>query len=230
MPTWDRGASSGMAPRDFAVHCNRVRRSLALDASGVMRRLQRVAAAIVGHSRVLRCERAKLGVDGGRPRGFTLIEMLVVLMIIGLFFGLVSVVTRPDERAVLRLEADRLSQLLDSAATEARLTGRAIAWTAEESGYRFWRSDETASWLEIRDSEMLRARTLPQGILISDFRIENMRPQGGMRLEFTPQGSSLAFTIGLSSGDEYFSVMGSPVGDVRVVPGKGTADGEVALR
>jgi prepilin-type N-terminal cleavage/methylation domain-containing protein len=31
-----------------------------------------------------------------RERGFTLIEMLVVMMIIGLFVGLVSVITRPD--------------------------------------------------------------------------------------------------------------------------------------
>ncbi len=174
--------------------------------------------------------RLKTGVNGARGRGFTLIEMLVVLMIIGLFFGLVSVLTRPDERALLRLEADRLSQLLDFAATEARLTGRAIAWTAEESGYRFWRSDDSANWLEIRDNDMLRARTLPQGISISGFRVENMRPHGGMRLEFAPQGSSLAFVIGMSSGTAYYSVVGSPIGDVRVVPGNGAADGAVALR
>lgn len=175
-------------------------------------------------------EPIKTGVEMGRNRGFTLIEMLVVLMIIGLFFGLVSAITRPDERAVLRLEADRLSELLDFAASEARLTGHAIAWTAEDSGYRFWRSDENANWLEIRDSDMLRARTLPQGISISGFRVENMRPQGGMRLEFTPQGSSLAFTIGMSSGAEHCSIVGSPVGEVRVVPGTGTANGELALR
>ena len=136
----------------------------------------------------------------------------------------------PDERALLRLEADRLSQLLDFAATEARLSGRSIAWTAEESGYRFWRSDDNADWLEIRDSETLRARTLPQGISIYGFRVENMRPQGGMRLEFAPHGSSLAFTIGMSAGAEYYAVVGSPVGEVRVVPGTGTADGELALR
>ena len=56
-----------------------------------------------------------------RRRGFTLIEMLVVLMIMGLFVGLVSAITRPDDRAVLRLEAERLSQLLDFAAAEAQL-------------------------------------------------------------------------------------------------------------
>ena len=167
----------------------------------------------------------------GPNRGFTLIEMLVVLMIMGLFIGLVSTITRPDDRAVLRLEADRLAQLLDFAVTEAQLTGKSIAWTADESGYRFWRFNDDGTWAEVRDSELLRALVLPQGITVSDFRVENMRPQGSMRLEFTPQGSSLAFTIGMSLGKEHIAVTGSPVGDVRVVaPGEGPGNGQVALR
>ena len=166
----------------------------------------------------------------GLSRGFTLIEMLVVLMIMGLFVGLVSTITQPDDRAALQLEAERLSQLLDFAATEARLTGKSIAWTADGSGYRFWRSGDDGAWSEIRDSELLRERTLPQGMAVSDFRVENMRPQGSMRLEFTPQGSSLAFTISMSLGTARYAVTGSPVGEVRVVPGEGKADGEIALR
>jgi general secretion pathway protein H len=166
----------------------------------------------------------------GQSRGFTLLEMLVVLMIMGLFVGLVSTITRPDDRAVLQLEAERLSQLLDFAATEARLTGKSIAWTADESGYRFWRSSDEGAWTEIRDSELLRERALPQGVAVSDFRVENMRPQGTMRLEFAPQGSSLAFTISMSLGTARYAVTGSPVGEVRVVPGEGSTDGQVALR
>ena len=65
---------------------------------------------------------------------------------------------------------------------------------------------------------------------VSGFRVENMRPQGAMRLEFAPQGSSLAFTVGMSLGTEHYAVTGSPVGDVRVVPGEGAGNGEVALR
>ena len=73
----------------------------------------------------------KPAIISGPSRGFTLIEMLVVLMIMGLFIGLVSTITRPDDRAVLQLEAERLSQLLDFAASEAQLSGKSIAWTAD---------------------------------------------------------------------------------------------------
>lgn len=158
-----------------------------------------------------------------RERGFTLIEILIVLMIMGLFVGLVSTILLPDDRAVLRLEAERLSQLLDFAATEARLTGTSVAWTADESGYRFWRSGDTADWTEIRDSDLLRARLLPQGVVVSGLRVENMPPQGAMRLEFVPQGSALAFTIGLTLGAERYAIAGSPVGEVRALPGEGNA-------
>jgi len=162
--------------------------------------------------------------------GFTLIEMLVVLLIMGLFVGLVSTITRPDDRAVLRLEAERLSQLLDLATTEAQLSGHAIAWTADESSYRFWRSGDNGGWYEILDNELLRTRTLPQGMIISDFQVENMRPQAATRLEFTPQGSSLAFAIGLALGTERYTVAGSPIGEVRSTPGTKMMYGDVALQ
>src|SRR5882672_10791676 len=84
-------------------------------------------------------------------RGFTLVEVLVVLIIMGLFVGLVSTITRPDDRALLRLETERLAQLLDLAATESRLTGKSIAWTADGSGYRFWRFGTDTDWAEIHD-------------------------------------------------------------------------------
>ena len=161
-------------------------------------------------------------------RGFTLIEMLVVLMIMGLFIGLVSVITSPDDRGRLRVEAERLAQLLDLAGSEARLAGRPIAWTADESGYRFWRAGDDASWSEIDDGELLRARTLPQGMTVSALRVESLPPQGAMRLEFSPQGSLLAFTIGMSLGAERYSIAGSPIGEVQVLPGEGKSNDGVA--
>ena len=165
-----------------------------------------------------------------RERGFTLIEMLMVLMIMGLFVGLVSTITRPDDRATLRLEAERLSQLLDFATVEAQLTGKSIAWTADGPGYRFWRSGDDGLWSEIRDSDLLRARTLPLGMTVSGLRVENMRPQGSMRLEFAPQGARFAFNIGMSLGTERYAVTGSPVGEVRALPGEGQTNADMARR
>lgn len=165
-----------------------------------------------------------------RTCGFTLIEMLVVLMIIGLLVGLVAAVTRPDDRAVLEVEAQRLATLLDFAATKSQLTGKSIAWTAQGEEYRFWQYYEDSGWSEIRDGELLRARTLPHGMTISDLRIETLRPQGALRLEFMPYGPNPVFTIEISLGAEYYYVSATPTGDMQVSPRTGTTNAGMALQ
>ena len=166
---------------------------------------------------------------GRRGRGFTLVEMLVVALIMGLLVGLVSVVMRPDARGLLRMEAERLAQLMDFAVAEASLTGKTIGWTADGSGYRFWRIREGVGWTEIRDSDLLRERTLPPGMTVSGLRVENTRSQGGMRLAFTPYAPPLLFTIELSMGAEHFAVAASPSGSVRAVLPEGQLHGASAL-
>ncbi|MEJ7746851.1 MAG: GspH/FimT family pseudopilin [Luteimonas sp.] len=163
-----------------------------------------------------------------RVRGFTLMEVLVVLLIMGLFVGLASAIIRPDDRGLLRVEAERLAQLLDLAAVESRLTGNAIAWTADGAGYRFWRTTGDAGWSEVRDSDLLRARVLPQGMRISGLRIENMAARGLMRLEFAPHGATESYSIDLSLGAARYAVAASPIGEVQVVPGEGEASGGLA--
>ena len=156
--------------------------------------------------------------------------MLVVLLIMGLFVGLVSTITRPDDRALLRVEAERLAQLLDLAATQSRLTGKSIAWTADELGYRFWRFSEDTYWTEILDDDSLRARTLPQGMVIAAMRLENMRAPEQMRLEFNPYGATSSFSVEMALGAARCTVAGSPIGEVRVLPDQGTGNGELARR
>jgi general secretion pathway protein H len=151
-------------------------------------------------------------------RGFTLIELLVVLLVMGLFAGLVAATARPDDRVRLRAEAERLAELLDLAAVESRLTGKPMAWTAvsaaEGSQYRFWRWRDDAGWSEPADSS-LRPRSLPQGMAISELRIEALQQPGGLRLEFNPYGS-LAYDFKMSLGAARYAVAASPLGEVRV--------------
>ncbi|MBK1686758.1 prepilin-type N-terminal cleavage/methylation domain-containing protein [Rubrivivax gelatinosus] len=62
------------------------------------------------------------------PRGFTLIELMVVMAILAIGAGLVSLAIRDPAGTRLELDAARLATLLETARTEAR-TGRiAVAW------------------------------------------------------------------------------------------------------
>jgi len=137
-----------------------------------------------------------------------------VLLVMGLFAGLVGALARPDERSVLRFEAERLAQLLDLAAEEARLTGKPIAWTADAAQYHFWRWSEAAGWSEMQD-DSLRARSLRPGLSISGLRVEARRTEGGPRLEFNPH-ASLAYDFQMSLGVAQLVVAGSPLGAVAI--------------
>ena len=140
---------------------------------------------------------------------------------------------RPDERALLRLEAERLAQLLNLAATESRLTGKTLAWTTDGAGYRFLEATRdprgfehgSLQWFEIRGNELLRSRTLPNGMTIARLEVENLPSPGAMRLEFTPYRPGFAFRIRLLLGERHFTVHSSPIGEVRVAPDKGDTSG-----
>ena len=167
-------------------------------------------------------------------RGFTIIEVLVVMLVMGLLAGLVGALVRPDDRGLLRLEAERLAQLLGLAAAESRFTGNATAWTADGPGYRFWRltgdAGSSAQWSEILDSELLRARTLPQGMTISSLRLGDAPAPGAMRVAFAPHGPLLPFSIGMSLGAARYAVAGSAIGELQVSPGGGESSDASAPR
>ncbi len=153
--------------------------------------------------------------------GFTLVELLAVLLVIGLLAGLLSAAWNPDKRGVLRLESERLAQLLSLAAAEARLSGRPIAWTTDAGQYRFWQLNGNSGWSEIRDRDLFRARVLPQGIAIRSLRIENTRPQAAIRLEFNPYGPGRSFHMEVSLAEEGYLIVASPIGEIRATPAVG---------
>lgn len=163
-------------------------------------------------------------------RGFTLVEILVVLIVMGVLVSLVAVNLRQDDRDVLRTEAERLAQVLDIAADEARISGKSLAWTANDSSYRFWRLGPENEWSEIRDNDILRARRLSPGVTISELRVEAMRALESKRLEFRGGSLTLAYSIGLSLGAESLVVSASPIGEVLVSAGNGVPHAEPAQR
>lgn len=171
---------------------------------------------------------SRLTTAAKRIRGFTLIELLVVLLIMGLMVGLISVSIRPDDRGLLRIEAERLAQLLDLAVAESRLAGRPLAWTAEATRYRFWRMTGDAEWSEVQDNDQLRARTLPPGMMISGLQVENTPVGSAMRLEFSPYGLNRIFAIDMVLGAARWTVVASPIGEVRVLSNEGASSGALA--
>lgn len=70
-------------------------------------------------------------------RGFTLLELMVVIVLAGLLVSLVTINITPDPRQQLQREAQRVGQLMGIAADESRIRQQPIVWEADLRGYRF---------------------------------------------------------------------------------------------
>ncbi|MBL0149219.1 MAG: prepilin-type N-terminal cleavage/methylation domain-containing protein [Ideonella sp.] len=73
-----------------------------------------------------------------RPAGFTLVELLVVLVLIGLAAAVVSLALRDPAASRLDQEAARLGALLEAGRAEARASGLPVRFElGSQGGFRF---------------------------------------------------------------------------------------------
>ena len=117
-------------------------------------------------------------------RGFTLIEILVVVIIIATVssIALLSMNLVGDDRD-LDTERKRLAALLEVVQDEAAMQGREFGLELLQTGYRFVEYDPlTAQWGEVLGDDLYRLRQLPEGIEL-ELYVEDKR----IMLENDPQ-------------------------------------------
>ena len=96
-----------------------------------------------------------------RSTGFTLIEIMVVLVIGSIMAAVVAFSAVPSPGRALRFEADRLTQLLALAREEAQVRGRSIRFEASTESYRFLALLDR-QWQPIPNEPDLRERAWDQ--------------------------------------------------------------------
>jgi general secretion pathway protein H len=106
--------------------------------------------------------RPRSRLNRGRAAGFTLLEMMVVLLIAGLLVSLTAVTMTRNPRTDLNEEAQRLALLFESAGDEAQVRARPIAWQPFEGGFRFDQRTQDG-WRPLRD-DLLGPRQWEGGV------------------------------------------------------------------
>ncbi|MCK4676197.1 MAG: type II secretion system minor pseudopilin GspH [Gammaproteobacteria bacterium] len=96
-----------------------------------------------------------------QQHGFTLIELMVVVVIVAILFTYTTLAIRSDSAEdLIKKEAFRLERLIQLALEETILRGEEYAIEIHLDGYRFLRFTET-QWLPLGDDRIFRERKLP---------------------------------------------------------------------
>ena len=149
-------------------------------------------------------------------RGFTLVETLVVLVIIGLVTG-VAVLTLPGKEASLRDDALRLAARATLAAQDSIFSGAPTGLHVTGAGYSFYRM-KAGTWQEVADDRVFSPVIWREGVAAALSREGGARITSKMLIVTTPEvvfdptGLATRFTLTLAENGERFVVDGSATG------------------
>jgi general secretion pathway protein H len=146
--------------------------------------------------------------------GFTLIEIMVVLLIIAITIGMIGVnLSRGDNNRVQE-EADRIVILLQSAREEAILQGQVFAVRFSADSYYFLRLNEKGKLARIETDDILSPRSLPEGVVMS-FVMDGAEADAEAGLILDPSGSFIPFVLTLRAGEARWQAIGLANGKIQ---------------
>jgi general secretion pathway protein H len=150
-----------------------------------------------------------------KASGFTLVELMVVMVIIGLTLGLVSLNAVPSPRQDLQKEAQRIALLLQLARDEAIVRNRLVTFEANSERYHFLVRNETR-WDPLPGDDLLRERSFknaPLQLLLDPTSAGTTNP---LRITFGREPVDKPFVLTLVSGDNNVAIRADGVGHFTV--------------
>ena len=160
-----------------------------------------------------------LNADRGHARrtrntGFTLVEVLAVLVVLGIGLAVVTANLGGGERRELAREAKQLAGALEHAAALAQWRSETLGVSAEGSGYRFWRRADDDRWVAFSSDDVLAARALPAGMTVRPMTYAGAPAAADAIVPLRPSGRNEPYVLRLDSGAGHVVIASDPLNRV----------------
>lgn len=157
--------------------------------------------------------------------GFTLIEIMVVIAIMGIMLGLGMIAFGDGGLSdKLEQESQRLYGLVKLAQEESILQSKEMALEIERDGYVFKELKED-KWVAVPDDQLFRKRSLTAGIVLN-ITVENEKldlkskdqKDSPIRVYILSSGelTPFAITLKIESLEKYFELTGDITGQLKL--------------
>jgi general secretion pathway protein H len=149
--------------------------------------------------------------SGTGIKGFTLIEILVVVAIAGVLIAVAAINLFPSDTQIARREAAEVALALERARDRAWFGGRPTAITLGGGVMREWRLAGT-SW-----SNTAADKALPGDLRVDSLHVDGQPIDPKEKLLFLPDGFGMPFRVGLDIRGQAWGIEGDAAGAVKVI-------------
>jgi len=158
-------------------------------------------------------------VSSRRGAGFTLVELLVVILVIGLAAAITYAQLELDPRQALEREGRRLASAIEHASQLAQWKNRTVGLSALGGGYRFWQREATDAgdgWIALSDDDVLAPRALPSPLAVTPRSYAGQVVAAGAVLPLVPSGRNEPFVIELDAPEWRLLLAADPLNRVAI--------------
>lgn len=136
------------------------------------------------------------------PRGFTLIEIMVVLVIVGVFAGLASLSIDGMQSRRSDEEVSRLRRLLEMAGDYADTRGTPLAVDFLPNGYRFSALQASGEWHLLFAPSPFAERSWGTGVSVASLEVDGTPVEAPLRIVFGTEAPEYRLQLATPEGSK----------------------------